>query len=758
MEPAQSRTGGTDPGAKQKLRIDKFSDGGITCLKLAGTIDEQFDGKKIAAGVKGGTLVLDLADIERISSFGIREWVDFITGISGKVTSLWFVECAPKVVDQFNMVANFGGNGSLVSFYAPYRCDYCDDDRRRLVQVAQDWEQLKTGKLPERTCESCGNQEYFDEDPLTFFSFLQSHPPTEVPADVAAFLASKLNYAVADGARKLKIEKQIDGRATFLKLSGDLDGAFPTNKLAEGLEGDVMFDLSAIGKIDPAGAAEWRQLMAQIAAPVDRILLVGCPTAFVERLTKTEDLASKGIVLTFSMPYSCPTCRSTSAREIDVAQHYDVLKFATPPELKCADCGGPTTCAASEPLLAHLPSLPKPDVPDELKKQLKHFQEEALKKALAAKSTGAAPAMPMMMTQSGHVAALPTGRFSWTTVLVAVGIVVVMAGGYIVVQGIKNKNKAGTEGAEVQATLETSSPTKPGWVDNTFFREADRLLFVGHSTLVGDKAEGFNEAENGALEEVANQIGLSIRDPQWIDYVRQQFEGHRAKAIGDLEKATVSADAAELERARRATREGRKRVAESLRKTSGGLAPTERNDVYWEKVQTTGGIKYLVSIRYAVPKPTFEKLVESYGTPETAMGAKAVSYFPSLGWRYEQTEGAVVVKVANDSNLRFAGIQEADLVLAGMDRVVHDARSWKRVLEEESAALTIKGGTLVLKVKRGDAPAIDTRLRIAQGGAASADASNRLHQSRERGPRSSSSSSSKSKNQTGNIWDDNPEE
>ena len=47
----------------------------------------------------------------------------------------------------------------------------------RLVQVAQDWETLKTGKLPERVCESCGNAEYFDEDPLTFFSFLQSHPP-----------------------------------------------------------------------------------------------------------------------------------------------------------------------------------------------------------------------------------------------------------------------------------------------------------------------------------------------------------------------------------------------------------------------------------------------------------------------------------------------------------------------------------------------------------------------------------------------------
>ncbi len=740
----------TDPGQKPKLRIDKFSDGGITCLKLAGTIDEQFEGKKIAAGVKGGTLLLDLAEIDRISSFGIREWVDFITGISGKVSSLWFVECAPKVVDQFNMVANFGGGGNLISFYAPYRCDYCDDDRRRLVQVGAEWEQLKSGKLPERVCESCGNAEYFDEDPLTFFSFLQTHPPAELPPDVAAFLASRLNYAVADGARKLKIEKQIDGRATYLKLSGDLDGAFPREKLAEGLEGDVIFDLSGIGKIDPAGAAEWRQLMAQIAAPVERIVLVGCPAAFVERLTKAEDLATKGIVLTFQMPYACPTCRSTAAREIDVAAHYDVLKFATAPELKCADCGGPTSCAASEPLLAHLPSLPRPDVPEQLKKQLKHFQEQSLQKALAAKSP-AAVAPLVLPAQPG--AATGRGGFSWLTVLVAVGIVLLIGGAFIVFKGLGNRG--GTDG-EVGEKIEASQPNKPAWVDQTFFREGDRLLFVGHSTLVADKADGFAEAENGAMEEAANQIGLSIRDPLWIDHVRSQFEAFRTKAIGDLEKATVSGDAAEVERARRAARDGKRRVAEALKKTSGGLAPTERSDLYWEKLKTASGVKYQVSIRYAIPKATFEKLVESYATPETAMNAQAVSYFPSLGWRFDVSEGAVVIKVANDSPLRFAGIQEEDLVLAGMDRVVHDARSWKRVVEEESAALARTGGALVLKVKRGDAPAIDTRLRIAVGGATSADPNAKLHQTHNHNK--TGTNSAKTKNQTGNIWDDNPEE
>jgi hypothetical protein len=742
-------TGSTDPGAKPKLRLDKISDGAITLVKLGGTIDEQFEGKKIAGSVKGGTLILELADIDRISSFGIREWVDFISAVSSKVASLWFVECAPKVIDQFNMVANFGGTGALVSFYAPYRCDYCDDDRRRLVQVAQDWELLKTGKLPERVCESCGNAEYFDEDPLTFFSFLQAHPPVPTPPEVAAFLASKLNYSTDAGARKLKIEKAIDGRATYLKLSGDLDGSFPREKIADGAEGDVIFDLAGIGKIDPAGAAEWRQMMAQIAAPSERILIAGAPAAFVERLTKVEDLGQKGLILSFAMPYSCPTCRSTSARELDVAEHWDVLKFATPPELKCADCGSPTTCAASEALLAHLPSLPRPDVPDELRKQVKRFQEDALRKALLYKASGphAATPYPLLPTAS---AVVQRAAFSWLTALVAAGLVVLALGAVIVVKGI-----AGSRGgAGREERLDSSQPTRPGWADQTFFRDGDRLLFVGHSTLVSDKGDGFKEAEAGALEEIANQIGLSIRDPQWIDQVRGQFEPFRGKAIGDLEKAMVSGDAAEIERARRVAREARMRVAESLRKTGGALTPTERSDLYWEQLKTRDGVKYRVSIRYATPKPTFEKLVEAYATPEQAMGAKAVSYFPELAWRYDVTEGAIVTHVANDSNLRFAGIEEGDLILSGMDRVVHDARSWKRVLDEESAALARDGGTLVLKVKRGDAPAIDTRLRIARGGAASADASNKLHQTGHH----TSTRSKAARNQTGNIWDDNPEE
>ena len=128
----------------QKLTVEKFADGGIACLKFSGTIDESFDGKKLGGTAKCDTLVLDLGGVKKISSFGIREWVDFVGTAQVQARQMVLVECAPKVIDQLNMVANFTGGGRLYSFYAPFRCDYCDSEHRVLLDVAKDLETIKS--------------------------------------------------------------------------------------------------------------------------------------------------------------------------------------------------------------------------------------------------------------------------------------------------------------------------------------------------------------------------------------------------------------------------------------------------------------------------------------------------------------------------------------------------------------------------------------------------------------------------------------
>ena len=178
------------------------------------------------------------------------------------------IECAPKVMDQLNMVANFAGGGRVFSFYAPFRCDYCDTEHLVLQQIDRDFEAVRSMKLAERPCLSCKESMYFDEDGTTYFSYVIGQDRFQLEPVVEAFLASKLNYAVSDLNRKLRVDKVIEGRTTYLRLNGDLDGTFPREKLSSprASRATVIVDLGAVGKIEPAGAVEWRGFIALVRA------------------------------------------------------------------------------------------------------------------------------------------------------------------------------------------------------------------------------------------------------------------------------------------------------------------------------------------------------------------------------------------------------------------------------------------------------------------------------------------------------------
>ena len=355
-----------------KLLIDWLSEGEVTCLRMSGVIDEQFDAPGLASKITGRYLILDVGGIERISSFGIRQWVDFIGAMTPRLGGIYYVECSPKVVDQFNMVANFGGSGFIVSFYAPYRCDTCDQERRLLFRTDEETPLWKAGQAPPSLCPTCGNAEDFDEDPATYFTYVAQQPNAQIPPSVMNFLRVHLSYGQG-GQRKLKIEKRIEGRATYLKFSGDLDSDLRAQKLADGLEGEVIFDLGGILSVDPVGTAQFRKLMQMLAAKtgtdeqVDRVHMLAVPAPFLERLGRPEDLTTKGQVLSLLIPYNCARCRATTQRLVDFAQHGEELRAGRVPRVKCGICGGPVTCVVSESWFSRLQTLPVPQIAPDLR-------------------------------------------------------------------------------------------------------------------------------------------------------------------------------------------------------------------------------------------------------------------------------------------------------------------------------------------------------------------------------------------------------
>lgn len=65
----------------------------------------------------------------------------------------------------------------------------------------------------------------------------------------------------------------------------------------------MIVDSSSIGRVEPAGAAEWRGFVKMVAPLVDALYLASVPPAFLEKLCSPEDLAPKGR----SSRSRCPT-------------------------------------------------------------------------------------------------------------------------------------------------------------------------------------------------------------------------------------------------------------------------------------------------------------------------------------------------------------------------------------------------------------------------------------------------------------------
>lgn len=656
------------PPAEAKLTIEKFADGAITCLKFSGTIDEAFEGKKIARTLECETLVLDLGGVKKISSFGIREWVDFVATSMTRAKSLLLIECAPKVVDQLNMVANFAGGGRVFSFYAPFRCDYCDSEHRVLLEMAKDFEAIKAMKLADRPCPSCKDSMYFDEDGATFFSFVLGQGAFELEPDVVGFLAAKLDYRIGTIDAKLRVDKIIDGRITYLRLAGDLNNSFPRDKLAEGLEGTVIADVTGVARVEPAGAAEWRSFVQQIAPLVEQLYLCGVQPAFLEKLCGKDDLGAKTQVTSFALPYACQTCGTTSGRAIDVAEHHAVLKFATAPELRCRECKGLLACVAGEHLMTILPDLPSPAITKELSSKINELQARKLEKK---PSTGIV-AVPKVAQERPRTV-LP--------IVLALAIVAVGGVGFMVYQRASARSPGANE------VVQRSAATRPAWIHDlgpvTGTCAADGC--VGASSPLASQEEAEDEAADTASEAVAWQLAQRVANDK--SPLTALYVSARDAAIAGYGRDPLSTQA------RRELHDGRHAVARALH---GAIKITDR---YWEAFDTADGRRYLAFARIAIAPAELDRIAARSKQTAAALGATVGDFVPELAWRFPKLDhGAVVIKLEHGL-LQDLGLAEHYLVLAVDGRDVVDAAGFAKLVTDEYAQLADHGGALRLLVQ-----------------------------------------------------------
>ncbi len=143
---------------------------GLTVVEFFGEIDENADFTELRRQLKGPT-VFHLAEIRRINSCGVREWVNFVRDLPD-VSGLTFTHCSPAIVTQLNMIYNFRGQAEIRSFYAPYVCENCNHEAEKLLDVETHFPNGDIDDVPEYHCEECNELMEFDDLPERYLSFL----------------------------------------------------------------------------------------------------------------------------------------------------------------------------------------------------------------------------------------------------------------------------------------------------------------------------------------------------------------------------------------------------------------------------------------------------------------------------------------------------------------------------------------------------------------------------------------------------------
>ena len=143
------------------LTIQLMEDGTYT---LTGRIDSQTD-LTFLSETKENPVILNLKEVAKINSIGVRKWMDCLRTIQTQGKSIEYLECSEAFLMQCNMVPSFTKDVEVRSFYVPFYCENCRNDIPHLLLTAE----LGSGDIPTIPCPICGADMTIDDDSILDF-------------------------------------------------------------------------------------------------------------------------------------------------------------------------------------------------------------------------------------------------------------------------------------------------------------------------------------------------------------------------------------------------------------------------------------------------------------------------------------------------------------------------------------------------------------------------------------------------------------
>nr|QEO74300.1 hypothetical protein [uncultured bacterium] len=142
---------------------------GAAHFVFSGAITEGADLRSLVGRAKE-RVVIDLLDVQRINSIGVREWIEFIGRLCAAARDVSLEHCSVAMVHQFNMITGMRGAAEVRSVMLPYLCNSCGREETTLLKV----DQPKPAIPPTRKCPGCPGTMEFDDLPEAYLGFLSA--------------------------------------------------------------------------------------------------------------------------------------------------------------------------------------------------------------------------------------------------------------------------------------------------------------------------------------------------------------------------------------------------------------------------------------------------------------------------------------------------------------------------------------------------------------------------------------------------------
>lgn len=620
------------------VEIDRSSP--VTVVRVKGRLSESFQGRDISS-LSATKVLFDLADVERITSFGVREWLQMLGDLEPKGAQLYLARCSEAVVNQLGMIRRFAGGGKVLSFFAPYLCGSCAAQFSTLIDCEVDAAAIASGALPEADCPSCGKTGHFDDDARSYLAFHpEAHRP---PADVLEVLESLPPVGVAD-----PIEKFIDGRVNRVRVNSRVDESVRWRRVFEGLEGEVVLDLGSAAGATPDGLRLLATGLGGLPAEVEACRLEGAPVGLLPLLSVKDPRLS---ITTALVDGFCATCNARRPTPLRVEEAKDSLAQGKAPFVVCKRCNGRITFDGLQAVLGAVPVAKAPAArgPDAT--------------VVATREPTAAPAPAPTSSRSVSPLALGVAAIS----LVAVVLVSVLVGRL-------SGSPAPTAVAPVPvapaamppAPAPTPAPTAqvlpPAWSEVPFSEQGDDCFVVGRARGATEE-QALAAARVDALVTVVKQLQARLAGTRVHEYLL----ANPVDVSGNVEP-----------------------VVARLERQVGPLLAVQRTDAALSKKEgvVTGPVRYRLS------RSSLDEAVRFYAATATAVGVTVARFFPTLEASVRTDAELVVISASRGLAWR-AGLRDGDPLLTVDGRPVVTVDAFSRLMRDATAP----GATIGLGVE-----------------------------------------------------------